>query len=94
MCLLHLNTTQWAEIIVLFALRGSVSEIRTHFLFGDEFGDKRKNVCLLHMNTTQRVQIIVLFGLQGSVSEITADFLFGNKFGDIRKIGHICVYYI
>ena len=84
-----MNTTQRAQIIILFGLRGSVSEITTHFLFGDEFGDKRKiwqNVCLLHMNTTHRAQIIVLLGLRGSVSEITNHFLFGDKFGDKRKI--------
>ena len=84
-----MNTTHWAQIIVLFGLRGSVSEITTHFLFGNEFGDKRKiwqNVCLLHMNNTQRAQISVLFGLRGSVSEITAHFLFCDKYHDILKI--------
>ena len=92
-----MNTTHWAQIIVLFGLRGSVSEITSHFLFGDKFGDKRKiwqNCCLLHMNNTHWAQIIVLFGLRGPVSEITAHFLFGAKFGDKRKIGQICFYYI
>ena len=42
LCLLPMYITHWAQIIVLFGLRGSVSEITTHFLFGDKFGDKRK----------------------------------------------------
>ena len=84
----------WAQIIVPFDIRGPVSEIMAHFLFGDKFDDKRKiwqNLCLLHMNTTRWAQIIVLFILRGSVSEIKAHFLFGDKFGDKDKI---CVYYI
>ena len=45
LCLLHLNTSRWAQIIVLFVLGGSVSEIKAHFLFGDKFSDKRK-ICV------------------------------------------------
>ena len=78
-----------AQIIVLFGLQGSVSEITAHFLFADKFGDNRKtwpDLCLLHLNTTHWAQIIVLFGLRGPVSELTAHFLFGDKFGDKCKI--------
>ena len=37
LCLLHMITTHWAQIIILFGLRGSVCEITIHFLFGDKF---------------------------------------------------------
>ena len=61
-----MNTTHRVQIIVLFGLRGSISEITTHFLFGPKFDDKSKigqHLCLLHINTNHRAQIIVLFGL-------------------------------
>ena len=82
MCLLHLNTTHLAQIIVLFGLRGSVSEITAHFLFGNKLGDKHKiwpDLSLLHMNSTHWAQIIVLLDLRGSISEIKAHFLFGTN---------------
>ena len=92
-----MNITQRVQITILFGLRGSISEITAHFLFGDKFGDKRKiwqNLCLLHLNTTRWAQIIVLFGLRGTVSEITAHFLFCDNLAIKVKFGKICVYYI
>jgi len=78
LCLLHVNTIHWAQIIVLFGLQGSVSKITIHFLLGDEFDDKCKiwqNVCLLYINTTHGAQMNIL-KLFESLAQIAVTVLF------------------